>query len=47
MPGGHADAWPHIKNIFQSISAKANGEPCCDWVSVMEGGSERRECVLI
>ena len=43
MPGGHPDAWPHIKNIFQSISAKASGEPCCDWVSVgREGGREGR-----
>jgi 6-phosphogluconate dehydrogenase len=26
-------AWPHVKNIFQDISAKtAGGEPCCDWV---------------
>lgn len=32
MPGGNKDGWPHIKNIFQSISAKVNGEPCCDWV---------------
>lgn len=32
MPGGAKEAWPHIKNIFQSISAKADGEPCCDWV---------------
>lgn len=32
MPGGHPDAWPHIKDIFQSISAKSDGEPCCDWV---------------
>jgi 6-phosphogluconate dehydrogenase len=33
MPGGNKEAWPHVKNIFQSISAKAdNGEPCCDWV---------------
>ncbi|XP_072931146.1 6-phosphogluconate dehydrogenase, decarboxylating [Epargyreus clarus] len=32
MPGGHPAAWPHIKPIFQAISAKANGEPCCDWV---------------
>jgi len=33
MPGGHAAAWPLIKNIFQSIAAKtAQGEPCCDWV---------------
>ncbi len=33
MPGGHADAWPLIQNIFQSIAAKtADGTPCCDWV---------------
>lgn len=32
MPGGADAAWPHIKNIFQSISAKSDGEPCCDWV---------------
>ena len=33
MPGGHKDAWPHLKEIFQNIAAKAdNGEPCCDWV---------------
>lgn len=33
MPGGNPDAWPFVKDIFQSIAAKAdNGEPCCDWV---------------
>jgi 6-phosphogluconate dehydrogenase len=33
MPGGNPAAWPLIKGIFQSISAKtADGEPCCDWV---------------
>jgi 6-phosphogluconate dehydrogenase len=33
MPGGHADAWPLVKDMFQSIAAKTdNGEPCCDWV---------------
>jgi 6-phosphogluconate dehydrogenase len=33
MPGGNPDAWPHIKEIFQSIAAKVEtGEPCCDWV---------------
>ncbi len=33
MPGGSPDAWPHVKNIFQAISAKVdNGTPCCDWV---------------
>ncbi|XP_059164296.1 6-phosphogluconate dehydrogenase, decarboxylating-like [Physella acuta] len=32
MPGGAEDAWPAVKDIFQSISAKADNEPCCDWV---------------
>ena len=32
MPGGDPEAWPHVKEIFQSISAKVDGEPCCDWV---------------
>jgi 6-phosphogluconate dehydrogenase len=32
MPGGNEEAWPHIKEIFQAIAAKSDGEPCCDWV---------------
>ena len=32
MPGGHAKAWPLVKPIFQAISAKVHGEPCCQWV---------------
>ncbi len=33
MPGGSNEAWPHVKSIFQSISAKVeDGSPCCDWV---------------
>lgn len=33
MPGGDAEAWPHVKPIFQAISAKvADGSPCCEWV---------------
>jgi 6-phosphogluconate dehydrogenase len=33
MPGGSPAAWPHVKPIFQAISAKVeNGTPCCDWV---------------
>jgi 6-phosphogluconate dehydrogenase len=33
MPGGDAAAWPHVKEIFQSIAAKVEGNvPCCDWV---------------
>jgi len=32
MPGGNPAAWPAIKNIFQSIAAKVDGQPCCDWI---------------
>jgi 6-phosphogluconate dehydrogenase len=36
MPGGNAEAWPHVKEIFQAIAAKvkdgAGEAPCCDWV---------------
>ena len=33
MPGGSAEAWPHVKPIFQAAAAKvADGTPCCDWV---------------
>jgi 6-phosphogluconate dehydrogenase len=33
MPGGSEAAWPHVKDIFQSIAAKVeDGTPCCDWV---------------
>ncbi len=33
MPGGSPAAWPHVKTIFQAVSAKVEGgAPCCDWV---------------
>jgi 6-phosphogluconate dehydrogenase len=33
MPGGSSAAWPAVKEIFQSVSAKVeDGAPCCDWV---------------
>ena len=33
MPGGQPDAGPHVKDIFQAISATVeDGSPCCDWV---------------
>ncbi len=33
MPGGSPSAWPHVKDIFQGVSAKVEGGvPCCDWV---------------
>ena len=37
MPGGDPRAWPLVKEIFQSIAAKTDGVPCCDWVG--EDGS--------
>ena len=38
MPGGSPAAWPHVKDIFQAVSAKVEGDaPCCDWVG--EGGA--------
>lgn len=37
MPGGNPAAWPSIKNIFQSIAAKCDNQPCCDWIG--DGGS--------
>jgi len=39
MPGGSPAAWPHVKDIFQSVSAKAEGNvPCCDWVGEQGAG---------
>ena len=37
MPGGDPEAWPLVRDIFQSIAAVAEGEPCCQWVG--EGGA--------
>ena len=38
MPGGNPEAWPHVKEILQSIAAKTpDGDPCCDWVG--DGGA--------
>lgn len=39
MPGGSKEAWPHVKDIFQSIAAKVEGNtPCCDWVGADGAG---------
>jgi len=33
MPGGSAKAWPFVKDTFQAISAKVDGNvPCCKWI---------------
>ena len=41
MPGGSEPAWPHLKPIFQAISAKVgpkNDIPCCEWVGPRGAG---------
>src|SRR6266508_4652588 len=44
MPGGSPAAWPHVKDIFQSVSAKVDdgtggqAQPCCDWVGEQGAG---------
>lgn len=32
MPGGNKAAWKTVQPILQAISAKVEGEPCCQWV---------------
>ena len=39
MPGGNKEAWPHIREILESISAKAfDGSPCCIWIGNQGAG---------
>lgn len=44
MPGGSAEAWPHINSMLQDISAKTliplanESRPCCDWVGSSGSG---------
>jgi 6-phosphogluconate dehydrogenase len=38
MPGGNPKAWEAVKPIFHAISAKADGEPCCEWVGEQGAG---------
>ncbi|PHS16998.1 MAG: phosphogluconate dehydrogenase (NADP(+)-dependent, decarboxylating) [Blastopirellula sp.] len=41
MPGGSDAAWPHVKEMFQAISAKVgpnNDIPCCEWVGPRGAG---------
>jgi 6-phosphogluconate dehydrogenase len=37
MPGGAAEAWPTIRDMFQAIAAQVDGQPCCQWLG--EGGA--------
>ncbi|QDT47937.1 decarboxylating NADP(+)-dependent phosphogluconate dehydrogenase [Symmachiella dynata] len=41
MPGGSEAAWPHVKELFQKISAKVGPNadiPCCEWVGPAGAG---------
>ncbi|MBX3442168.1 MAG: decarboxylating NADP(+)-dependent phosphogluconate dehydrogenase [Planctomyces sp.] len=41
MPGGHEEAWPFVKDVFQAISAKVGPKgdvPCCEWVGEAGAG---------
>lgn len=33
MPGGDINAYKYVQTIFEKISAKAYGEPCCKYIS--------------
>ncbi|MCC6223758.1 MAG: decarboxylating NADP(+)-dependent phosphogluconate dehydrogenase [Thermoleophilia bacterium] len=37
MPGGSPAAWPLVRGVLQTIAARADGTPCCDWIG--RGGS--------
>ncbi len=32
MPGGNKKGWHSVKPLLQSISAKVDGKPCCEWI---------------
>lgn len=39
MPGGSAEAWPYLKDIFTATSAQlADGSSCCDWMGSAGAG---------
>lgn len=38
MPGGDERAWPAVQAIFQSIAAKVDQQPCCDWIGPAGSG---------
>ena len=39
MPGGHPEAWPHVRPLLQAIAAKVDdGTPCCQWIGTDGAG---------
>jgi 6-phosphogluconate dehydrogenase len=37
MPGGPKEAWELVRDVLQAVSAKVDGDPCCEWMG--EGGA--------
>ena len=37
MPGGDVEAWPVIREMFQTVAAHVDGVACCQWLG--EGGA--------
>ncbi|HOW97207.1 MAG TPA: decarboxylating NADP(+)-dependent phosphogluconate dehydrogenase [Kiritimatiellia bacterium] len=38
MPGGHEQAWPLLRPIFQAIAARVDNAPCCEWIGADGAG---------
>ena len=38
MPGGDRDAYEHVRPVFESIAARAEGEPCCTYIGADGAG---------
>ena len=38
MPGGSAQAWSHVRDIFKGIAAVVANEPCCEWIGPQGSG---------
>ena len=38
MPGGHEQAWPLLRPIFQAIAARVDDTPCCEWIGADGAG---------
>jgi 6-phosphogluconate dehydrogenase len=38
MPGGHPEAWPVVRPIFEAVAARVDGQPCCRWMGESGAG---------
>jgi 6-phosphogluconate dehydrogenase len=39
MPGGDKEAYALVKDVFEAVSAKVNGEPCVDYMGAKSAGN--------